>query len=379
MKVPLLDLHAHHAPIKDEIFKVFESVFQSQAYILGPEVAKLEASIAAYCGVDHAIGVSSGTDALLISLMSLGIGTGDEVITSTYTFFATGGAIARVGAKPVFVDIDPESYNIAPEKIGQAVTDKTKAIIPVHLYGQVADMEAISGISKKHGLKIIEDAAQAIGAEYQDGRRAGSFGDLGCFSFFPSKNLGALGDGGMVVTNDSALAERVRKMRVHGGHPKYYHKMIGGNFRLDSLQAGVVNVKLQYLDRWTARRRENAKRYVALFQKSGLIEKIALGLPKAVYAGTRCKHDHIYNQFVIRVPDRDTLREFLKKEEIGNEVYYPIPLHLQACFQNLGYKAGDCPEAERAAHETIALPIFPELTPEIQGVVVDAIKRFYGF
>ncbi len=377
MKIPLLDLKAHHGPLKAELLEAFEAVFDSQAFILGPEVKALEEVIAPYCQSEHAIGVSSGTDALLLALMALGVGPGDEVITSTYTFFATGGVIARVGATPVFVDIDPVSFNLAPEKVEAAVSPKTKVIIPVHLYGQVADMDAILEIANRHRLKVVEDAAQAIGAEYKDGRRAGSMGDIGCFSFFPSKNLGALGDGGLVTASDTDLADRLRKMRVHGGHPKYYHQMIGGNFRLDSIQAAFVKVKLKYLDGWTRQRQENAKHYASLFKQSGLIEKEALGLPRAVYADSGCAHYHIYNQFVIRVRDRDALREFLAKAEIGAEIYYPVPVHLQDCFKDLGYKQGDCPEAEKAAAESLALPIYPELTDEMQAVVVEGIKRFY--
>ena len=378
MKVPLLDLKAHHEPIKAELLSVFENIFRSQHFILGPEVKDLEEKIAVYCRTDFAIGVSSGTDALLVALMALDIGPGDEVITTPFTFFATAGTIARVGAKPVFVDIDPVSYNIAPEKIEAAITPATKAIMPVHLYGQVADMGAILTIAKRYQLKVIEDAAQAIGAEDAQGARAGSFGDVGCFSFFPSKNLGAMGDGGIVVTHDPDLADKILKMRVHGGHPKYYHKMIGGNFRLDSMQAGFVGVKLKYLDGWTAKRQENAKRYEDLLVKSGLVDKTRVKLPKAVYSESGSAHYHIYNQFVIRVRDRDDLRAYLGKEEIGSEVYYPVPLHLQECFADLGYKKGDFPGSEQAAHETLALPIYPELTSEMQQTVVDAIRHFYA-
>ncbi len=377
MKVPLLDLKAHHEPIKAEIFKVFEDVFESQYFILGPQVKDLEENIAAYCQSDFAIGVSSGTDALLIALMALDIGPGDEVITTPYTFFATAGTIARVGAKPVFVDIDPVSFNIDPKKIEAAITPKTKAIMPVHLYGQVAAMTEILTIARKHALKVIEDAAQAIGAEDASGKRAGSFGDIGCYSFFPSKNLGAMGDGGIVVTSDSVLADKLEKMRVHGGHPKYYHKMIGGNFRIDAIQAGIVNVKLKYLDGYTAQRQQNAACYTDLFQKSGLLEKGAVRLPAAIYADSGAKHNHIYNQFILRVKDRDALRAFLGKAEIGCEVYYPVPVHLQECFAYLNHKTGDFPESEKAANETLALPIYPELTPVMQGMVVDAIKAFY--
>jgi len=377
MKVPLLDLNAHHQALKQELFAAFEAVFERQAFILGPEVQKLEAAIADYCEAEHAIGVSSGTDALLVSLMALGIGGGDEVITTPYTFFATAGAIARLGAKPVFTDIDPESYNINPAQIEGAITPNTKAILPVHLYGQVAEMEAILSIAGAHRLKVIEDAAQAIGARSRAGRRAGSMGDAGCFSFFPSKNLGALGDGGIVVTNDADLADRIRKMRVHGGHPKYYHGMIGGNFRLDALQAAFVKVKLKYLGGWSKKRRENAARYAALFEQSGLIAREGLVLPKAVYADAGVLEDHIYNQYVIRVPKRDALKAFLGDSGIVTEIYYPVALHLQECFSDLRYKPGDFPESEKAARETLALPIYPELQPEMQEAVVEGIVRFY--
>lgn len=378
MKVPLLDLKAHHEPIRKELLAAIEGVFQSQAFILGPEVKRLEEQIAAYCKTRHAVGVASGTDALLISLMAAGVGPGDEVITTPYSFIATAGAIVRLGARPVFVDIDPVTYNIDPEKIASAVTSKTKAIIPVHLYGQVADMAPILKVAEAHHLMVVEDAAQAIGAEYHDGRRAGSLGHFGCFSFFPSKNLGALGDAGMVVMNDPDLAEKVRILRVHGGKPKYVHKIIGGNFRIDSIQAAVINVKLNYLDGWTRQRQENALRYIALFRKSGLIEEMGLSLSEAVYENRGVTHYHIYNQFVIRVPERDRLREYLREKEIITEVYYPIPFHLQACFQYLGCKAGDFPEAERAANETLALPIYPELTLKMQEAVVEEIQAFFS-
>ncbi len=376
MKVPLLDLSAHHTPIQQEILKAIETVFKSQAFILGGEVETLEKRIAAYCRMSHAIGVSSGTDALLVSLMALEIGAGDEVITSPYSFFATAGAIARVGAKPVFVDIDPATYNINPALIAQAITPRTKAIIPVHLFGQCADMGPILEIAKKHSLAVIEDAAQAIGAEYSDGERAGSMGTVGCFSFFPTKNLGALGDGGMVVTHDPDLAEKVRLLRVHGSESKYYHKIVGGNFRLDALQAAVLNVKLDYLDRWTRGRQENAQTYRLLFKESGLIESQGLILPKAVYEFF-VPHYHIYNQFVIRVPNRDSLRDYLQQAGIGTEVYYPVPLHLQKCFHPLGYQEGNFPSAEKAARETLALPIFPGLSKEQQKYVVQTIQAFY--
>ncbi len=377
MKIPLLDLRAQHEPIHKEMMEAIQRVLQSQTFILGSEVQKLEERVASYCQCRYGIGVSSGTDALLVSLIALDIGPGDEVITTDYSFFATAGVIARVGAKPVFVDIDPVTYNIDPTMIEAAITKKTKAIIPVHLFGQCADMEPILDLAERHSLKIVEDAAQAIGAEYKDGRRAGSMGDLGCLSFFPSKNLGALGDGGMVVTNNVDLAEKIRILRVHGGKPKYYHKLIGGNFRLDTIQAAVLNVKLDYLDDWTKQRQENARRYETLFRQSGLIEKGVLVLPKALYENHGVRHGHIYNQFVIRVPDRDRLREHLSQNGIGTEVYYPVPFHLQDCFRHLGYREGAFPEAERAAKETLALPIYPELTQHHQEQVVSWTRKFY--
>ncbi|HMS85910.1 MAG TPA: DegT/DnrJ/EryC1/StrS family aminotransferase [Nitrospira sp.] len=377
MSVPLLDLKAHHEPLHKEIMAAVERTFQSQAFILGSEVGKLEERIAAYCQTKYGIGVTSGTDAILIALMALGIGPGDEVITTPYSFFATAGVIVRLGAKPVFVDIDPTTYNIDPEKIGQVVTTKTKAIIPVHLYGQCADMGPIMEVAKQHKLSIIEDAAQAIGSEYRDGRRACSMGTIGCLSFFPSKNLGCLGDGGMAVTSDPELAERMQILRVHGSKPKYYHKLIGGNFRLDTIQAAVLNVKLDYLDRWTRRRQENAIRYAGLFERSGPVRKGMVRLPVPVYRESGTSHYHIYNQFVLRVGRRDALVAYLKQHDIGAEIYYPVPFHLQECFGYLGYREGDFPESERAAKETIALPIYPELTIEQQTEVVEAVIAFY--
>jgi dTDP-4-amino-4,6-dideoxygalactose transaminase len=310
--------------------------------------------------------------------MAIGVGPGDEVITTPYSFFATAGAVARLGAKPVLVDIDPKTYNIDPAKIGNAITPHTKAIIPVHLYGQCADMGPILDLAQRHKLKVIEDAAQAIGSEYRDGRRAGSMGTVGCLSFFPSKNLGCLGDGGMVVTNDNDLAERIKVLRVHGGKPKYYHKMIGGNFRLDTIQAAVLNVKLNYLDDWTRRRQGNAQRYETLFLQSGLVQKRNARLPDPVYRESGAKHYHIYNQFVLRVDKRDELMAYLKEKGIGAEIYYPVPFHLQECFRYLGHKEGDFPESERAAKETMAIPIYPELTAEQQEEVVTAILGFYS-
>jgi dTDP-4-amino-4,6-dideoxygalactose transaminase len=377
MGVPLLDLKAHHEPLYKEIMAALEQTLRSQAFILGPEVGKLEERIAAYCQTKYGIGVTSGTDALLIALMALGVGSGDEVITTPYSFFATAGAVARLGARPVLTDIDPRTFNLDPGKLDKVVTRKTKAIIPVHLYGQSADMAPIMDVAKRHNLSVIEDAAQALGSDYRDGRRVCSMGTIGCLSFFPSKNLGCLGDGGMVVTNDSDLAERIRILRVHGSKPKYYHKLIGGNFRLDTIQAAVLNVKLNYLDEWTKRRQENADRYEALFQQSGLAQKERIHLPEAVYRAAGVTHYHIYNQFVLRAERRDDLMAYLKQKGIGTEIYYPVPFHLQECFQSLGYRDGDFPESERAAKETVALPIYPELTSAQQAEVVEAITSFY--
>lgn len=377
MGVPLLDLKAHHEPLHQEIMAAIEQTFRSQTFILGPEVGKLEEQIAAYCQAKYGIGVTSGTDALLIALMALGVGPGDEVITTPYSFFATAGAVVRLGAKPVLVDIDPRTFNLDPGRIEKAMTQRTKAIIPVHLYGQSADMGPIMDLAHRQQLAVIEDAAQAIGTEYTDGRRVGSIGTIGCFSFFPSKNLGCLGDGGMAVTNDPDLAERMRVLRTHGSKPKYYHKLIGGNFRLDTIQAAVLTVKLKYLDQWTRRRQENADRYETLFQQSGLIQAGRVRLPEAVYRTSGVKHYHIYNQFVLRVERRNDLMAHLKQKGIGTEIYYPVPFHLQECFRYLGHQEGDFPESERAANETVAIPIYPELTPVQQAEVVDAVTTFY--
>ena len=374
MKVPLLDLKAQYSVIRDEIIKVVLEVFESQYFILGPRVESLETAVAAYCSTGYSVGVSSGTDALLIALMAAGIGPGDAVVTSPYTFFATAGSIARVGARPVFVDIEPDTYNISPkkfyrtlEKLTNTERSQVKAIMPVHLYGQCADMDPICEIAAAQNLVIIEDAAQAIGAEYK-GRRAGSMGDFGCFSFFPSKNLGAFGDGGIVTTNSEDGYERLKILRAHGSKPKYYHKFIGGNFRLDALQAAVVSVKLNYLDQWSAARQRNAQIYRRLFAEAGL-ERIQLPVEK--------ESRHIYNQFVIKVPEkRDALRQHLLEYGVGTEVYYPVPLHVQECFVRLGYRNGDFPFAEEAATHTLALPIYPELTDDQLMYVVDMIKDF---
>lgn len=369
MKVPLLDLKSQYETIREEILPVMQDLFESQYFILGPHVAKLEQEIGAYCQCPYAVGVSSGTDALLISLMAAGIGPGDEVITTPHTFFATVGTIVRVGATPIFVDIRKDTYNIDPALLRDRITKKTKAIIPVHLYGQCAAMDEIMTIARKHSLFVIEDAAQAIGAEYKN-QRAGSMGDFGCFSFFPSKNLGAFGDGGIVTTRSKEHYDLLKTLRVHGSNPKYVNKIVGGNFRLDALQAAVVSVKLKYLDTWTEKRQMNAKLYRELFRKQGLDEIVKL--PKEI------ENRHIYNQFVILVPEkRDELKAHLADSGIGTEVYYPIPMHLQACFNSLGYRKGDLPEAEDAASRTLAIPVYPELSDDQQAYVVEKIKEFY--
>ena len=370
--VPLLDLHAQFTSIEAEIRSAMDRVLSSQYFIMGPEVAALEKEIAAYSQCRFGIGVSSGTDALLVALMALDIGPGDEVITTPYSFFATAGRISRLGATPVFVDIDPQSYNLDPTKIEAAITKRTKAILPVHLYGQMAEMDPIMQIAQDRGLVVIEDAAQAIGAEYK-GRRAGTVGHMGCFSFFPSKNLGAFGDGGMVTTNDPQLAEKLDILRKHGSKPKYYHKYVGGNFRLDALQAAVLRVKLPYLDGWTRARQENAARYRRIFVQAGLTD----GDSPIILPTELPQRRHIYNQFVIRTAQRDALMAHLKKHQIGCEIYYPMPLHLQECFADLGYQMGDLPHSESAAQETLAIPIFPELSATQQQTVVDVISDFF--
>lgn len=370
--VPLLDLRAQYASIKEEILEAVHAVLESQWFILGPQVRECQDRIAEYSSCRRAVGLSSGTDALLICLMAEEIGPGDEVITTPYTFFATAGCISRVGAKPVFVDICPKTFNVDASRIESRITAKTKAIIPVHLFGQCADMAPILELAERYGLTVIEDAAQAIGAEYK-GRRAGSMGHYGCFSFFPSKNLGAGGDGGMVVTQDEARAEKLETLRVHGARPKYHHKLIGGNFRLDAVQSAIVNVKLRYLDQWTAGRQANAQHYRILFEESGLLARGCVKLPDEAPDSR-----HIYNQFVVRVRRRDELRAYLKEQGVGTEIYYPIPLHLQECFAELGYREGDLPESERAARETLALPIYPELDSEQKQHVVTCIADFFS-
>jgi dTDP-4-amino-4,6-dideoxygalactose transaminase len=366
--VPLLDLHAQNGPLRDEILAAITRVCDSQRFIMGPEIEALEGELAALLGVGHAVAVSSGTDAVLLALMTLGIGAGDEVVTSTYSFFATAGAVVRVGARPVLVDIDPMTFNADPAAIAAAMTSRTKAIMPVHLFGLSADMDPILDVASRAGIPVIEDAAQAIGSTYKS-RRVGGLGALGCFSFFPSKNLGAFGDAGLLTSNDAALATRARLLRTHGMQPKYYHHLIGGNFRMDALQAAVLRVKAPHLAAWTEARRRNAGRYRRLFADAG--EAVRITLP--VEPSDRC---HIYNQFVIRTPERDQLKEHLDRRGIGNEIYYPVPFHLQPCFADLGYKAGDFPHAERAAKESLAIPIFSELTDEQQRLVVGAIAEF---
>ena len=367
MPVPLLDLQGQYAPLREEILAAIARVCDSQRFIGGAEVEAFEREIAAYLGVPHAIGLTSGTDALLIALMALGIGPGDEVITPTFSFFATAGAVSRVGATPIFVDIDPLTCNVDPDAVKAAIGPKTRAIIPVHLYGQSADMAPILDAAARAGIPVIEDAAQAIGATYR-GRQAGSLGTMGCFSFFPSKNLGAFGDAGLLTTGDDRLAHEVRLLRNHGAEPKYFHQRIGGNFRLDAVQAAVLRGKLPHLDRWTEMRRRNADRYDRLFAASAAAARITL--PARV---KDCRH--IFNQYVIRVPHRDAVKARLDAAHIGSEIYYPVPFHLQECFARLGYRRGEFPAAEAAAAETLALPIYGELTEPQQREVVDAVSR----
>ena len=387
MKVPLLDLKPQYRALKPELDAALLRVSESQYFILGPEVKALESAIAAYSGCKFGIGISSGTDALLIALMALDIGAGDEVITSPYTFFATAGTIARVGARPVFVDIEPGSFNISPRAIAdfiarhcetksgvlvnRATGGRIRALMPVHLYGQVADMDPIMEIAAGHDLFVIEDAAQAIGAEDAQGRRACSVGHIGCLSFFPTKNLGAFGDAGACVTNDAALAAKMMKLRVHGMEPKYFHELIGGNFRLDEIQAAVLNVKLPHLDNWSAARARNASFYDAAFKRANLAGQVVTPPPAA--AGSR----HIYNQYCIRTERRDELRAWLAQEGVGCEIYYPLPLHMQRCFAYLGHQPEDFPESLRASRETLALPIYPELEQSQLQYVVDTIAGLF--
>lgn len=365
MRVPLLDLKPQYLQIKDEVKEAIDRILESQVFVLGPEVSKLEEEIAQYCGARYAVGCASGTDAILLSLMAVGIGSGDEVITTPYTFFSTAGSVSRVGAAPVFVDIDPDTYNIDPSLIEACITPRTKAILPVHLFGQCADMAPILEIANRHGLYVIEDAAQSIGAKtVLNGKslKAGAIGHLGCFSFFPSKNLGAYGDGGIVVSNDEALADKVRMLRVHGSKPKYHHSLIGANSRLDALQAAVLRVKLRYLDDWSEGRRRNSEFYTEAFANSPVLP------PRIAENNTS-----IYNQYVIRCGKRDELQRHLVDCSVGCEIYYPVPLHIQKCYGFLGYKLGDFPLSEAAAAETLALPIYPELTNDQKDYVVKCV------
>jgi dTDP-4-amino-4,6-dideoxygalactose transaminase len=370
MKVPLLDLHAQNRPLRDEILAAIERVVDSQHFILGPEVAALEEELAKLLGIEHVITVSSGTDALLLALMTLGIQAGDEVITSTYSFFATAGGIVRLGARPVFVDIDPATFNLDVAATRAAITPRTRAILPVHLFGLSADLDPILATAQEAGIPVVEDAAQAIGATYKS-RPVGGIGAVGCFSFYPSKNLGAFGDAGLLTTNDAALAKRARVLRTHGMEPKYFHEVVGGNFRMDALQAAVLRVKAPHLERWTEARRCNANRYDRMFRAAGLADRVCLPVesPDA---------RHIFNQYVIRVPERDALKRHLDTHGIGSEIYYPLPLHLQKCFASLGYRVGDFPNAERAAADSLAIPIYSEITPEQQQAVVNRIAEFFG-
>lgn len=371
MKVPLLDLKLQYQTLKPEIEPVLSELLESQQFVLGPKVEECEQAIADYCGVKHACAVSSGTDALLAALMNESVGPGDEVITTPYTFFATAGSIVRLGARPVFVDIDPLTYNMDVKQIESKITSRTKAVMPVHLYGQTVPMTSILELARKKNLAVIEDAAQAIGAE-DEGRRAGSMGLYGCLSFFPSKNLGCFGDGGMVVSRDEETVKRLKVLRNHGSEKKYFYKKVGGNFRLDALQAAVLTVKLKHLDSWTEMRTRNAARYDRFFFDSGLENSQKVMPPKALSGR------HVYNQYVIRVKQRDSLMKFLGERGIGTEIYYPQPLHLQECFHDLGYRSGDFPESERASLETLALPIYPELAQEQQDYVVTAIHDFFS-
>jgi dTDP-4-amino-4,6-dideoxygalactose transaminase len=366
--IPMLDLKAQYLALKPELDAAVMRVIDSTQFINGPDVEAMEQEVAQYCRSNHCIGVSSGSDALLVCLMALDIGQGDEVITTPYTFFATAGAIVRMGARPVFVDIDPVTFNIDPKQIASKVTKRTKAIMPVHLFGQCAEMDPILDVARKHKIAVIEDAAQAIGSEYK-GRRAGSMGTVGCYSFFPSKNLGCFGDGGAVVTQDRALADKIRLLRGHGSHPKYYHKVVGGNFRLDSIHAAVLRVKLKHLDSWSQARQQGAAYYVAALAK--------YGLGRLIEAPKIMQSRHIFNQFVVRCDDREGVREHLKKDKITTEVYYPQPMHLQECFANLGHKKGEFPESELAAVTSLALPMYPELPNAQRERVVRSIAAFY--
>jgi dTDP-4-amino-4,6-dideoxygalactose transaminase len=369
MNIPLLDLKAQFQPLRAEILAAMQAVCDEQGFVLGPRVVAFEESIAQYIGSRYAIGCASGSDALLLSLMAMGVQAGDEVVTIPFTFFATASAVSRLGAKPVFVDIQADTFNIDPGVIEQAITPRTKAIIPVHLFGQCADMAAINEIATRKKIRVIEDACQAIGAA-QGGKRAGVLGDTGCFSFFPSKNLGGFGDGGLITTNDKALADSMAMLRVHGSQVRYLHEAVGVNSRLDALQAAVLQVKLKYLDQWTTGRRRNAERYQQIFARTKHADRVAL-------PPTQPGNFHVYNQFTVRAPKRDELRAFLKEKEVGTEVYYPLPMHLQNCYRDLGHQKGSFPLSEQAAEEVMSLPIYPELTEAQQTYVVEMIAEFY--
>ncbi len=385
MKVPLLDLHPQYQSLKKELDEAVLRVSESQYFILGPEVEKLEKSLSEFLGCKYTYGVSSGTDALLLALMAIGIKPDDEVIVPTYSFFATAGVVSRLNAIPVFVDIDPVTFNINVDQIESKISSKTKAIIPVHLYGQSCEMDKIMEIAGKHNLRVIEDGAQAISTQYKDGRCVGTIGDIGCFSFFPSKNLGGYGDGGLVATNDDELAYKLKIMRVHGGEQKYYHKVIGGNFRIDALQAAVLNVKLPHLNSWSAKRRENAETYNSMFIQSGLSEGVGrtsfdeknkVLLPAAVCKNINgLTNYHIYNQYIIRMKNRDEVKKYLADNEVSSEIYYPVSFHQQECFSNLNYKKGDFPFAENATETSLAIPIYPDVSKEQIAFVVEKIKE----
>ncbi len=373
MQVPLLDLKQQHSALREELHAALGRVLDSQQFILGEDVRLLESELARYTGASHAVGCGSGSDALLLALLATDAGAGAEVVTTPFTFFATAGAVVRTGARPVFVDIEPRTYNIDPARIDEVVNERTRALLPVHLYGQLAEMEGILRVAGRRGVRVIEDAAQAIGASDAAGRSAGAFGDAGCFSFYPTKNLGAAGEAGLVTTNDTDIAERLRRLRVHGGATEYHHDEVGFNSRLDTFQAAVLRVKLPHLDAWSDARRERAETYTRLINDAGLAEFVT---PPHVRDGAR----HIFHQYVVRVPAerRDPLLEHLRQSGVGTKVYYPVPLHLQPCFADLGYKEGDFPESERAARETLALPMFPELAPAQQEYVVETLRRFFA-
>ncbi len=375
MNVPLLDLKAQYATIANEVEPELLRIARTQMCILGADVESLEKNLADYLKVKHAIAVSSGSDAILMALMVLGIGPGDEVILPTFSFFATAGCVARLFAKPVFVDSEPNSFNINPDLIEAKITNKTKAIMPVHLFGQSADMDSITKIAQKYNIPVIEDAAQALGTQYKDGRFVGGIGEIGCYSFYPSKNLGAFGDGGLIATNDDELATKLKQMRNHGMNPKYYHKFIGGNFRLDAIQAVVLNIKLKYLDSWHKGRQKNANLYREFFEKYNLLDKVIV--PQEIYQNSGQPNHHIYNQFTIQVSQRNELRDFLSKNSIGCDIYYPVPFHRQECFNYLNCRDDDYPIANKLADTVLSLPVYPELSSEQIEFVVQTIKEFY--